>query len=195
MYPPIFPPEDIPEKRAELKKRHLRQYFAWFQSVVPERVAILEKEVRSTSVGTGWKADCSRDSLRQLDEWFVSTALIQRRDKPEPVILNGRQIATVDYELAGETYVRSFDSGVYFGEVLIKGNTGFRWDMLFNTTIRNDNFGHPLVRGLGQIPCNPVRLFVVIAHKKAKGEIEQGGLLRLHGVWTDLLLGKPFVEK
>ncbi len=117
MYPSIIFPAEIPVA-AEMTAKHAKRYLEWFRSVVPERIALLESEVRKDDVGLGWEADFTPESLKQLGAWFVSKVATEVCE-PVPVILHQRQIDTINYKLTGETYTRSFDAGIYFGEILI----------------------------------------------------------------------------
>ena len=143
MYPSIVFPADTPVA-VEMTAKHAKRYLEWFRTVLPERIALLESEVRKDVVGSDWKADFTPGSLRQLGAWFV-TKVATEVCEPVPVILHERQIASIDYKLTGETYIRSFDAGIYFGEILIRADPRLKWDVITKGTKRNIDFGHIVI--------------------------------------------------
>ncbi len=191
MYPPISPPAGIPARPVDSTKRQLRELFAWFQSVIPERLAILQSAIRATPAGASWAADNSLESLRGLDEWFLDHVAFIPRQTPEPIRLRGRQVATVDYDLTGETFTRSFDCGICWGQSLIASDPAFKWDVLLNVSVRNTSYGHAVVRGLGRNYIDPVSYFVTKAHGKIQGSRNLRPLNGLHEPMVQVLRGNP----
>lgn len=163
MYPSITPPIGIPAIATEMTTRQAKQYFEWFRAIIPERMNLLEGEVCKSSAYSTWRTDYSPESLQPLAAWFAANVATEAIE-PQPIAMRGMQVASVAYKLSGETYTRSFDAGIYFGETLIRSIPDAAWDIVSKGSKRNANYGHSVVRGRSSLPCNPGRLMVTFAH-------------------------------
>ena len=180
IHPPIF--NDF-EKRT---RQEIRSYKDWFISAIPERLAHLEANVKSTPGYLGWKADVTPESLRSLDRWFASQVQTQKTTRAELEALKAQLTFPVDLpdaRLTERTVSVAIDIGMYLGEVVLAHVAGTKWEQVLKDK-RNADYGQLVVTGLGKMPFNPVRVAIVVASKYADGMAT--GLPEVYSSWTSV---------
>ncbi len=186
MYPPITPPPGIPASREARTKQQVKAYFAWFMSERATRVAVLESEVRKHPGMAEWSADFSPQSLVALGEWLAATVAIRKLATPFLPANGPVGMPATEWELAGETFTRCFDVGIYFGDVLVHAQAG-DWVSSHALSMRSINYGDALVKGVRPTPCNPVRLMVTLAYGIVRKTRTSADVERLYHVWAEIL--------
>lgn len=186
MYPPITPPPGIPASRDARTKQQVKAYFAWFMSERLSRVAVLETEVRKHPGMEEWSADFSPQSLAALGEWFAATVAIRKLATPFVPANGPAGMPATEWELAGETFTRCFDVGIYLGEVLVHSQSG-AWVSSHALSTRSINYGDALVKGVRPTPCNPGRLMVTLAYGLAAKEKKAADVARIYHIWAEIL--------
>lgn len=181
-YSIIQPPFTL--KFQEMTKSELRNYYSWFMSIMPERIAGLEAYVRE--VLPIWRADKSPESLGPLGEWFATRVETRQKsnEEIEEIRANLRFPVEVSTEqLTNKTFSIAMDVGMYFGQVVLCNLSGTRWDQCFGSKKAAD-YGEPVLMGFGPVPLNPVRIAVVIARKVSHNKHNANELLDVYCVWA-----------
>jgi hypothetical protein len=151
---------------AAMSKKELQAYAAWFQEVLPERVAELTKAVKSTPGHGAWDPDLTPESLQALGSWFEGQAETRKQTGDEVEELRAKLVFPIDVsdrELTNRTFSLAVDIGMYFSQVVLKNLPGTRWDQILKNQ-RFADYGQPVIVGFGNVPMNPVRLAVVTAY-------------------------------
>ena len=98
----------------EMRKKELKAYFSWFLNSVPERIAELEREVKTCPGMSNWCADNSPASLLPHGEWFVRQVEIRRRTAEETDVIKAALLFPIpvpDKELTNKTFSLAVDIG------------------------------------------------------------------------------------
>jgi hypothetical protein len=186
-YSIVQPPFTL--KCHEMPKQELQAYFSWFQNVLPQRIAELNKAVRSTPGFEAWEPNLTPKSLDLLGEWFIGQVATRPTTPEEIEELKSQLTFPIDIpeeELTNRTFSLAMDIGMYFGEVVRKNVARARWDQ----PLRNKKFvdyGQPVIVGHGSVPLNPVGVAISLAYGIA--DKEDGGR-RLRELWTKPKAGR-----
>lgn len=191
-YPIVKPP--FSGKFRELGKKEIRIFYAWFMEQIPLRIAILESTIRESESFEGWKADFSVDSLDPLGMWFISQVTTRTRPRevmdelirqiPYPIDLE-------NWELTEKTFSLAFDIGIYFAETLRKHHPYIKWDLIITGSKRYMDYGHPILKGMGILPLNPVHIIVTLAYGIARHKKSEERMHELYDIWASILSKPP----
>ena len=66
-----------------MTKQQLKEFFVWFQGVIPERLDVLIKAVHETPGFESWDPDFSPESLDGLGNWFAGEVETHQRRAAE----------------------------------------------------------------------------------------------------------------
>ncbi|SEL26766.1 hypothetical protein SAMN05216359_10715 [Roseateles sp. YR242] len=186
-YEQIKPPFTL--KFKEMSKKELKDYFAWFQSVIPQRYEELTREVQQLPQFADWQSDGSPASLDALGEWFALQVEVQPRTAEEVAEIESRSefaIGISGEELTSRTFSLAMDVGMYLSQVFLKNNPLLRWDQPFGNRKFVD-YGQPVLAGFGPVPFNPVRMTVTLVYGLASKKEGGRGLAELYLIWTKLI--------
>ncbi len=185
-YSVIQPPFTL--KFREMPKQELKAYFEWFSTILSERIATLEAEVRRATAHDFWRADFSPQSLEGLGEWFAGEVKVLAKTHEEVEAIEAKlafQIEVPGEQLTNRTFSLAMDIGMYFSQVILKNLRGTRWDQ----PLRNEKFadyGQPVIMGFGSVPLNPVRIVVMLAYGIANKKQTGGRLRELYDTWATM---------
>lgn len=170
----------------EMSKKELREYAAWFQKIIPERVEDLARYVTSTPGFESWKPDCSVASLKPLGAWFAGKVETRPRTAEEiQAVLAGSPypIDVPAEDLTDETFSLAFDIGLYLSQVFLAAHPQLRWEQPLGSK-RHIDYGQPVLIGFGKVPFNPVRMVITFAYSLARGSRGGEGLHELFDIWS-----------
>jgi len=187
-YEIIEPPFTL--KFREMSKKELKDYYAWFMNVMPERINVLVDAVTSTLGYEEWNPDSTPQSLDTLGKWFLMLADKRPRTQEEIDAIQNQtpfNFAVPDQELTNKTFSIAIDIGMYLSQVFLKNHDGLEWSQPFNNK-RYVDYGQPVLLGFGAAPFNPVRMVVVQAYgldnRTRTGKI----LSELYKIWSDMAI-------
>jgi hypothetical protein len=112
-YRTIQPPFTL--KFRQMSKKELKEYFQWFQDVMPERLEELRKAVHTSPGFSGWRADYLPDSLDSLGDWFAVQVETRKRteeeleEKRQDVAHAAHPVEIPDWELTNRTFSLAMD--------------------------------------------------------------------------------------
>lgn len=183
-YAAIQPPFTLQFR--EMPKKELKAYFDWFLSQIAQRIAGLEREVRTTASLANWNADKSPESLSALGGWFVRHVQTRQRT-PEEIreitAVSSIPISIPNQELTNRTFSLAMDVGMYLAETLRAQHPKLEWRQFLEDKKFVD-YGQPVLVGFGAVPLNPVRIVITLAYGIA--DQKQGGerLRELYDYWS-----------
>lgn len=186
-YETIQPPFTL--KFRDMSKKELKDYFAWLQDVVPDRLGVLENAVKHTVGFEGWHGDFSPASLDLLGEWFATQAETRPRTKEEIQEIENRSSFPIEIpagDLTNRTFSLAMDIGLYLSQVFLKNHQTLRWDQEFGNKKYVD-YGQPVLVGFGAVPLNPVRMVVVLAYGLVSKSEAGKGLRELYDIWKNMI--------
>ena len=173
----------------EMTKGQLKDYFDWFQEILPQRLDGLEQAVKTTLEFEGWRLDFSPTSLDRLGEWFAEQVETRRRTDDEILELEDRvsmPMEVSEEDLTNRTFSLAVDVGMYLTQVLLKSHPTLRWDQQFGNK-KDVDYGQPVLVRFGPAPFNPVRLTVTLAYGIASEKKSGKGLRDLYDVWVGMI--------
>jgi hypothetical protein len=189
-YEIIQPPFTL--KFSEMPKAELKEYFAWFQGVLPQRLDQLAMTVKETAGLETWRADFTPSSLDALGEWFVTQVETRQRTQDEiqdiesqarpehPLTIPDNDLAN---ELSNRTFSLAMDVGMYLSQAFIKNHPNVRWDQPFGNK-RFVDYGQPVLIGFSSAPLNPVRILVTLAYGVVRKTRTGKRLREIYEVWA-----------
>ena len=178
-------------KFREMTKKELKDYLAWFLSVIPERVDELSRTVRQTPGYEVWQPNFTPSSLDDLGKWFATQVETRPRtleDIQEIEAGNPYPIEIPREELTNRTFSLAMDIGVYLSQVFLKQHPGLRWDQPFGSK-RFVDYGQPVLVDFTTAPFNPVRMLVTYAYGLAGHTGNSRELRELYDNWSKLIRG------
>lgn len=183
-YQVIQPPFTL--KFAEMTTKQLQDYFAWFQSILDERINQLTAYIREDPLTKDWEPNYSASSLGSLGEWFSKHVSTRDRTPDELDEIKARinpQIDVPDYNLTNESFSLGMDVGIYFGLTLMKNHPSLKWQQNLKNR-RLADFGQPIISGFGVAPLNPVRVGVNFAYGFASRKNSAARVREVYDVWS-----------
>lgn len=186
-YAIIQPPFTL--KFAEMSKNELKEYFAWFQNILPQRLGELTGAVHQTPGFENWRADFTENSLNQLGEWFVLQAKTRTRTEKETQEIASYSSYPIDIpneELTNRTFSLAIDIGMYISRVFLKSRPTLCWDQLFGNK-KHIDYGQPVLKGFGAVPFNPVRMMVTLAYSITSGQSTSSSLREIYDIWAKMI--------
>lgn len=169
----------------EMPVQELKEYSAWFHRVIPERVAILEKEVAAAAEFAGWKADRSPDSIEPLGRWFATQVETRPRtaSEKEAISSSAPWVTVPDVELTNRTFSIAYDVGIYLALCILAARPSARWDQDLKRKQFVD-YGQPTIVGLGVVPLNPIRIAISTAYGISDGRRQASDLKAAFDYWV-----------
>ncbi len=167
-----------------MSAKEARAYAAWFHAVLPERVAILSRAVRSTPGFEQWERNRTPESLDVLGRWFGEQVEMVSRTDEELAVEQSKMILPI--EVAKErpsdrTISVAIDVAMYFSQVVLKNVRGTSWSQVLRSK-RSIDYGRPVITGFGKVSLNPVHLVLTMAYRAARGG--EPNLGRLYDIWA-----------
>lgn len=179
VYKTIEPPFTL--KFWDMPKKELRDYFRWFEDIIPERVAELTRVVKSSDGFEHWKPDYTPSSLNALGSWFATQ--VQTRPR------TGQELAEIavqspfprsDWELTNRTISLAMDIAIYLSQVLLHNHPRLKWDQQFGSKKYID-YGQPVLTGFpNDVPMNPVRVVTSLAYGLVKNTTSTKALREIY---------------
>jgi hypothetical protein len=186
-YAIIQPPFTL--KFREMSKKELKDYFDWFQKILPQRLDELTKAVREVPGFDGWQPDLSPASLELLGDWFASQVEIRPRTQDEIEEIESRSVHPIEIpseELTNRTFSLAMDIGMYLSQVFLTCYPSLRWEQPFGSK-RFVDYGQPVLAGFGAAPFNPVYMMVTFAYGVASKKKSGKGLREIYDIWSKLI--------
>lgn len=172
MYPLIRIPTFANKSFYDFTKAEAKEYLQWFLSIKNERISTLESHVKQ-SYDT-WEANYTKESLKDLYQWFSKTVAYRERTTDEKKEVENQISLTPEYInvipipetiFTEETVSICFDAGLYFGETLIFNIPSLKWLQKLNSKNFID-FAQPLIgKKESKVPINPRRIAESIAQR------------------------------
>ncbi len=173
-----------------MSKEELKGYYKWYLNIIPERMKILERAVKSTKGYEDWKADYSPDSLIKLGQWFYENVETRKLTEEEikAVYDNSpewfREVEIEDWELTRKTISLSIDIGMYLANVFIKNHPQVKWYHCIRCSKNNIDYGKPVLKGFGKVSFEPTNMSLVQAYSIVRGKKKGEGLRRIYDIWS-----------
>jgi len=186
-YAIIQPPFTL--KFREMSNKELKDYFDWFQKVLPQRLDELTRAMRQVSGFDGWQPDLTPASLDLLGDWFASQVGMRSRTHDEVEEIASRSVYPIEIpgeELTNRTFSLAMDIGMYLSQVFLKNHPGLRWEQPFGNKKFVD-YGQPVLAGFGAVPFNPVRMLVTFAYGVASKKEGGQGLREIYDIWSKFI--------
>lgn len=141
----ILKPDEFDIRNQLMPRKMARKYFDWYISIIPTRMSILAKRVKSLDI----LLDFSRKSLEKLDEFYFSN-------------LSYGQLVRQDGTrfISAETITMCFDLGIYWGECFVRNFEAIHWEL--NTGMKQEvDYHRPVIGGFqyGESFCMETILF------------------------------------
>jgi len=186
-YATIQPPFTL--KFREMSKKELKDYFAWFQDVLPQRLDELARAVHGTTGFEAWQLDFTPASLELLGNWFVTQVETRPRTQDEIEEIASRSSFPIEIpgeDLTNRTFSLAMDVGMYLSQVFLKNHTVLRWDQPFGNKKFVD-YGQPVLMGFGAVPFNPVRMLMTLSYGVVSKNDSGKSLRDLYDIWAKLI--------
>jgi hypothetical protein len=178
-YSVIEPPSYKPFR--EMNRQEARAYYAWLMAQIPDRIATLERAVRSSprSPDEHWTANQLPESFDSLGSWLadhITTEPIaaefnrRRSEQLENIAPQYRAMfETPNSVLTDVTFSLIIDVGLYFGEALRSCSSQLAWQ-LWTKHKQDVDYQQSVIVGFERgTHCNPKRL----VHTFALGVVDK----------------------
>jgi hypothetical protein len=186
-YATIQPPFTL--KFREMSKKELKDYFAWFQNILPQRLDELMNAVQQTPGFESWQADFTPASLDLLGDWFATQVESRPRTNDEIQDIKGRlsfPIEVPEEELSNQTFSLTMDIGMYLSRVFLNNYAELRWDQIFGNK-KDVDYGQPVLVGFGAVQFNPVWMLVTLAYGIVSKRKTGKSLRDLYDIWAKMI--------
>ena len=193
-YATIQPPFTL--KFREMSKKELKDYFAWFQNTLPQRLDVLTDAVKQTPGFETWQADSTPESLELLGNWFAMQVETRPRTDDEIQEIKDRSTYPIEIpedELTNRTFSLAIDVGMYLSQVFLKNYPALQWDQPFGSKKFVD-YGQPVLVGFGAAPFNPVGMLVTRAYGVASKSGTGKSLRELYDIWAKMIRAQPTLK-
>jgi hypothetical protein len=176
----------------EIGKKELGAYYAWFMSILSDRLEILRNTVNATGGFEDWQSDYSPDSLNKLGHWFANNVQTRQRSKEEKAEIYRKappwfqEVKIEDKELTDETFSLAVDVGIYLSQVFLRNNKTLFWGQ--HLARKDDvDYGHAVLLGFGKLFFSPLRMTVALAYGIVYKRRTAEGLRELYDTWVKLI--------
>lgn len=163
----------------------LKLYSVWFFENKNERINQLLELININNNNKPIILDFNISSLVPLGKWLVKNVKVEKLSEVEFIAKRNSipsYIELNDWDLSIKTRSILVDIGIYFGEVVIKNNSGCEWKQYFSKIKDDVDNGH-LVINIGKDRMNPIWLLYIIGLKIADGNENNEILLNLYETW------------
>ena len=174
----------------EMSKKELKDYFAWFQHVLPQRLDEVTRTVQQTPGFETWQADFTPASLDSLGNWFAAQVETRPRTKDEIQEIESRSSFPIEIpgeDLTNRTFSLAIDVGMYLSQVFLQGHSALRWEQPFGNK-KDVDYGQPVLVGFGAVPFNPVRMLVTLSYGMVSKRKIGKSLRELYDIWAKMVL-------
>ena len=150
-YKMCVPPPHISLNFTSFTKRQAKEYFAWYLSVLSERVEYLSQKCSKDLRVPLSSFDCSPESLILIWRWFIKKSKIEKtpREELEKMTFYARIFGESYINKEQYTVVSQFimhDIGMYLGKTFIKNYPVLKWD--YHTKPKNGHdTNQPVIYG------------------------------------------------
>ena len=158
----------------ELTPKQAKEYFLWYTSEIPNRIALLWEYVKQERPETE-PFDYSPESLLPLWEWYeqkieqvpMTAEEIERRVRVFPKYLES-EIRKNTKKFTDETLSLALDISIYLGEVVVKKYPHLRWN--YRTRPKREiSTYRPVIDGLNnKMKLEPSRSLFVLTIESTK---------------------------
>lgn len=172
-----------------MHKKDLKDYFVWFQNILPQRMDVLTRAVQETPGFEAWQANFAPESLELLGKWFAAQVETRPRTQDEIQEIAGRSSFPIEIpkeDLTNRTFSLAMDVGMYLSQVFLKNHPDLRWEQPFGNKKFVD-YGHPVLIGFGAAPFNPVRMLVTLSYGVASKSDSGKSLRDLYDIWAKMI--------
>ncbi|VEI08747.1 hypothetical protein [Kurthia zopfii] len=204
-YPLMTPPFNM-KPFIDLNKKEAKQYFEWYVSQIPERIAIL-KQVSNGQI----LLDYSEKSLIPLFTWFLSTVTVYQlseeeieakledlRQYPDFAFEDAKeQLLANPVELKKEDYALAMDIAIYYAETLIKNYPQVHWTYLTKSK-SHIHLNEPILDvtdDTGFLKRDPNNLLMVLIEYIKENDIKNTTLYEMFLMDVDSILGKDLDDE
>lgn len=174
-----------------MSKKELKDYFAWFQDMIPQRLDELRNAVQQTPGFESWQADFTPASLDLLGNWFASQVETRSRTKDEIQEIEDHSSFPIEVpgeDLTNRTFSLTMDMGMYLSQVFLNNYPMLRWDQKFGNK-KDADYGQPVLIGFGSVPFNPVWMLVTLAYGVVSKRKTGKSLRDLYDIWAKMIPG------
>lgn len=105
-----------------MPKKDLKEYFVWFQNILPQRLNELTNAVQQTPGFEVWHADLTPASLDRLGDWFAAQVETRPRTDAEIREIRDQSPYPIDIpaeDLTNRTFSLAMDVGMYVSQVFL----------------------------------------------------------------------------
>ena len=158
----------------ELTPKQAKEYFLWYTSEIPNRIALLWEYMKQERPETE-PFDYSPESLLPLWEWYeqkieqvpMTAEEIERRVRVFPKYLES-EIRKNTKKFTDETLSLALDISIYLGEVVVKNYPHLRWN--YRTRPKREiSTYRPVIDGLNnKMKLEPSRSLFVLTIESTK---------------------------
>ena len=158
----------------ELTPKQAKEYFLWYTSEIPNRIALLWEYMKQERPETE-PFDYSPESLLPLWEWYeqkieqvpMTAEEIERRVRVFPKYLES-EILKNTKKFTDETLSLALDISIYLGEVVVKNYPHLRWN--YRTRPKREiSTYRPVIDGLNyKMKLEPSRSLFVLTLESTK---------------------------
>jgi hypothetical protein len=184
-YQTIQPPFTL--KFDQMSKKELKDYFQWFQSVMPDRIMELTNVVKGSPGFEKWVPDLTPESLGPLGNWLATHVETRSRTPEEFEHIRSQtpyrfEISTS--ELTNKTFSLAMDVGAYLAQVFLRNHASLKWEQSVRGSKTYIDYGQPIIEGFGVTPLNPIRIAVTLAYGLANKTKTGARLRELYDIWS-----------
>lgn len=179
----------------ELNKDEAEKTFRWFLDVIPQRVDILETNVRK--IYSNWIADNSCDSLQDLGSWIKANIIWLERtiDEKKKIIqennltgITAQLMNEEEFKISPESSHICFDATIYLGETIRKSVSNVEWH--YEKYKRARSYNQPIlaVNEDSSMKCIPMDIFGILKSTTAAITIMNRGtdkFVQNYKYWTE----------
>jgi hypothetical protein len=118
-----------------MSRAEAMQYFDHYIEQIPDRIRLLQREIRSSSGFEAWTADSGEVSIAGLGVWLAEVAEPRELTEEDKAAMRAstegplRQVVEQIYpvDMSARTYSYCMDAGMYFAETLRKRQPELAW--------------------------------------------------------------------
>ena len=172
-------------------RKELKKYSEWFFQNKELRIAELAHAVEQ-HIGKTWHNDYSVCSFEELNLFLLESitseplteeALAEKRENtPSHIDINPCDLTVKSRSLL-------VDTGIYWGEVIIKNNSQLHWEQYLPRNKNLVDYGHMVIMRGNHQPINPIWLMYIQGLKIIRKRASQSFLTDLYHIWTGHING------
>lgn len=153
-----------------MNEEELKDYYRWFLDILPTRIDILERSIKSTPGFESFNADFSVNSLEKIGQWAKKKLRKKFFRK----------------SLTTESYSVAVDMGMYFAKTMINNLDGVKWHHSIDVRRNTADYGQPVLANFEPASCNPIRLLIVYCYDLVENKKTEKDLEKLFYIWKEM---------